>query len=257
MSRRLGIGLTGLVLAILLLPAGILIIEAHPATWSSIWAQPSMRQALWTTLGSGAIALSMVILVGTPTAWVLARLSPAKVQNTIGALLAVPLLLPPLVLGLVLAFFLGIQTPVGNWLAQMGISGTNSWFGLIVAEMYEALPYYLLTAWAAFSSISPAYEEELRVLGKSRWAVSRYVTWPMARPGLTAAAAMAWARITGAFGAPIVVAYHPTAMPVAIWIALEAYGLPTALALAAWLLLIGLPIPVWLNWRAQRVHLSR
>ena len=79
----------------------------------------------------------------------------------------------------------------------------------------------------------------------------------MARAGFAIAAAMAWARIVGAFGAPVVVAYHPSGLPVAIWIQLQEQGLPAALGLALWLIIVSLPLPVWLNWRFSHVRYDR
>jgi len=70
------------------------------------------------------------------------------------------------------------------------------------------------------------------------------IVLPLAAPGLAIASAMAWARTIGAFGAPIVVAYHPTGLPVGIWIALSEFGLVPALELALVLLAIALPLPL-------------
>ncbi len=251
MSRQFARGFALALILLLLLPTLILVAETRFGTLSVLWHQASNRGALVTTLVSGAVSLGLIVALGTPAAWILARLLSDSSQGWIGALLAIPLLLPPLVLGLVLAFLLGPTTPVGSFLGHLGITPTQSLFSLIVAEVYEGFPYFLLTAWAAFRSMPIAYEEEARVLGKSLIDVFRHVTWPMARSGVIVAAAMAWARITGAFGAPIVVAYHPTGLPVAIWIALESYGLPSALALSTILLVVGLPVPIWLNWRRR------
>lgn len=253
MRRHAAQGFALALVILLLLPTIILVGETRFGVLGSLWQQASNREALLTTLISGVIALGLIVGLGIPAAWILARLVSRSTQGWVGTFLAVPLLLPPLVLGLVLAYLLGPTTPVGSFFGHMGISSTQSLFSLIVAEVYEGFPYFLLTAWAAFRSIPVAYDEEARVLGQSVFDVFRRVTWPMAQGGIIVAAAMAWARITGAFGAPVVVAYHPTGLPVAIWITLESYGLPSALALSTILLVVGLPVPVWLNWRRRHV----
>lgn len=254
MRRPLAKGFALALVVLLLLPTAILVAETRLPVLGSVWRLADSRHALITTLVSGAIALFVIAGLGIPAAWILARMVSGPTQGLVGTLLAIPLLLPPLVLGLVLAYLLGPTTPMGSFFNHMGISPTESLFSLTVAEVYEGFPYFLLTAWAAFRAVPVAYEEEARVLGKSLAEVFQRVTWPMARSGVIVAGAMAWARITGAFGAPIVVAYHPTGLPVAIWIALESYGLPSALALSTILLVVGLPAPIWLNWRNRHVR---
>lgn len=254
MRRALAKGFALALVLLLLLPTAILVGETRLPALGAVWRLADSRHALFTTLVSGAVALFVIAGLGIPAAWILARMVSGPTQGLVGTLLAIPLLVPPLVLGLVLAYILGPTTPVGGFFNHMGISPTESLFSLTVAEVYEGFPYFLVTAWAAFRAVPVAYEEEARVLGKSPVEVFQRVTWPMARNGVIVAGAMAWARITGAFGAPIVVAYHPTALPVAIWIALESYGLPSALALSTILLAVGLPAPIWLNWRNRHVR---
>lgn len=238
--------------AILLFPVLILAIETPPSAWVQSLHDPVTHRAIATTLGSGILALLAVMGLGVPMAVYLGRFAGPRVRAAGGVLLTVPLLIPPLVLGLVLAAVLAPTAAIGQWLAQWGISGTNSWFSLIVAEIYEALPYFVMALWGYLAAIPRQTEEDAYVLGRFPLDTLVYVVWPAARPGLLAATTLAWSRITGAFGAPVVVAYHPTGLPVAIWIRLEEYGLPAALALAAWLVIISLPLPLWFQWRVFR-----
>lgn len=78
----------------------------------------------------------------------------------------------------------------------------------------------------------------------------RVTLWE-ALPGLLAGMTMAWARAVGAFGAVVIIAYHPYALPMQIWLGLEQFGLGPALAYAFWLLLIGLPLPLWFFARGE------
>lgn len=239
----LGVGLLSL------LPVGVLVAER---SWEHIplaLAVPAIRVSLL----SGGIALGVVIGLGLPSAWYLARHAQSPLRRAVELALLALLLTPPLVLGLVLAFVLGPTTGVGMALSGWGISPTNSWFALVVAEVYEALPYFVLTASAAFEGVPRVYEEAALSLVPQPWRVWREVTLPLAAPGLIAAAAMAWARVVGAFGAVIVVAYHPAGLPLAIWVGLEEFGLPAALPLALILLAVGLPVP-WLLMLWRRSH---
>lgn len=232
-------GFTGI---LLFLPVGILVL--HAGQFVPVLKTSGGLAAIGTTLASGALALGIDILLGIPIAWQLARRLGPSYQRLAAAILIVPLLMPPLVLGLVLAYVAGPTTPVGSVFDL-----SNTFLGLVVAEVYESLPYFVFTAWGYIRTIPRSLEEDAWVLGKSPEETFRFVTWPMARPGLAVAAAMAWARVVGAFGAPIVVAYHPSALPVAIWIQLQEQGLPAALGLSLWLIVVSLPLPVWINWR--------
>lgn len=236
-----------LVFIVTALPIVILVIEGTRFFETAITA-PGATSALFTTLSSGLSALVVCLALGIPTAYWLRNQSSTYLKRLAAVLLVTALLMPPLVLGLVLAFVMAPTTRFGMWLAPIH-AASNSFPALVVAEVYEALPYFVLTAWSALSLVPKQWEEEAWALHKTPWKTFRYVLWPASRPGLLTAIWMAWARIVGAFGSPIVVAYHPTALPVQIWITIEESGLPEALSLALWLVLIGLPLPAWLTWK--------
>jgi len=114
----------------------------------------------------------------------------------------------------------------------------------VVAETYEAAPYYVLGAQAAFTSVDPRLEQQAVLLGDPPRRTVRRVTLPLAAPGLAMALATAWARAVGAFGAVIIVAYHPYGLPMKIWITLNETGLASALPFALALLVVALPLPL-------------
>lgn len=245
-SLRAAGAIAAIALALGLVPA-VVVMGAGSRGFFGALGLPGTAHALALTLGAGALALLVVALLGTPTAWALSR-TRHRLWRRLGlCALAVPLLMPPLVLGLALAFLLGPAATVGQWLQQIGVAPSNSWFALVAAQVYEAFPYFVMTAWAGFEGFSPIWTEVAAGLGKSPAATLAYVVLPMTAPTVAVALAMAWARVTGAFGAVIVVAYHPTALPVGIWITLEEYGLGQALPLALWLVAVGLPVPLGLT----------
>ncbi len=243
-ARTVGI----FVLILTVVPLVVLIDQGLPS-FDSVLSLPGATRALWTTLSSGLLALGLCFILGVPAAyWLGNRHAHTRIKKLAAVLLISALLTPPLVLGLVLAFIMAPTTLTGSWLNTID-SASNTFPALVLAELYEALPYFVLTAWTAFATIPSQWEEEAWVLHKTPWQTFRFVLWPAIRPGLLTATWMAWARIVGAFGSPVVVAYHPTALPVQIWITIEESGLPQALALALWLVLIGLPLPAWLTWK--------
>jgi molybdate/tungstate transport system permease protein len=244
----------GLVWLALLGP--VIALLAH-LSWSSVKAAltiPGALDPLVVSLQSGAITLAVLLLLGTPLAWKLAQgtLPFPRIWET-GVLLS--LLLPPLVIGLLLIFMVGPYTPIGEILGHFNLSATNTFLALVIAEVYESAPYYVLGAQAAFSAVEPSILEQAALLGDRPSRVARRVTLPLAAPGLATALAVAWARAMGAFGAVVIIAYHPYGIPLQIWTTLQETGLPTALPYALVLIVVALPLPlaayIW-SARAQR-----
>ena len=215
-------------------------------SWSGVSAAlsvPGALDPLVTSVESGLITLAVLLVLGTPLAWKLARGSlPFPRFWEAGVLCS--LLLPPLVIGLLLVFMVGPYTPIGELLGHVHLSATNTFLALVIAEVYESAPYYVLGAQAAFAAVDPAIEEQAALLGDRPSRVARRVTLPLAAPGLAMALAVAWARAMGAFGAVVIIAYHPYGIPLQIWTTLQETGLSTALPFALVLLVVALPLPL-------------
>lgn len=227
----------------LLGPLGALLVHLSPTAVRSSLSAPQALQPLVTSVEASALALAVLVGAGTPLAWAMARdRLPAPRVWEGGVLVA--LLMPPLVIGLLLVFLLGPLTPIGHGLAHLHLSASNTFFALVVAEIYEAAPYYVLGAAAAFATVDPELEQHACLLGDTWWRSMRRVTLPLAAPGLVSALAMAWARAMGAFGAVIIIAYHPYGLPMQIWVTLEQTGLAAALPFALVLLVVALPLPL-------------
>ncbi len=208
--------------------------------------------ALRTSLVSSVVALVVILVFGTPLGWLLARRDSAF-WRMVEYLMLIPLLMPPLVIGLLLVFFYGPYGAIGAVLTKFGWTATNSLLAVVLAEIYEAMPYYVFSAQAAFSQVDTGLERASLLLGASPAETMRRITLPLALPGLSVGFAMAFARAIGAFGAVIVMAYYPNTLPVRVWIALQEQGLPAALPLAVFLLLAALPLPlVAVLWRRGR-----
>jgi molybdate/tungstate transport system permease protein len=209
----------------------------------SALTQPGAFGPMVTSLESGLITLGVLFFVCTPLAWMLARgrLPFPRVWET-GVLLS--LLLPPLVIGLLLVFMVGPYTPIGEFLTDLHQSATNTFLALVIAQVYESAPYYVLGAQAAFAGVEPRLEQQAALPGDRPRRVFRRVTLPLAAPGLAMALSIAWARAMGAFGAVIIIAYHPYGIPLQIYTTLQETGLPTALPYALVLLVVALPLPL-------------
>jgi molybdate/tungstate transport system permease protein len=227
-----GTALGVLALAALVSPAAVLLVEGLKGL--ALMPSPTAGYTAVSLEASG-LALLIIVGAGTPLAWWLSE--QPRWPLAIEIALTVPLMLPPLVIGLVLAYLVGFS-------GAIPLGWTNTFAGLVTAEVYEAAPYYVFVAWTAFRALPAAQWESALSLG---WPPVRSffkVVLPLTGPGLATGAAMAWSRAIGAFGAPIVMSYHPTGLPVGLWITLEEFGLPAALPVALLLVLVALPVPL-------------
>jgi molybdate/tungstate transport system permease protein len=234
---------TGVIWLALLGPVFALLDHVSGSAIASALTQPGALQPVVTSLESGLVTLGVLAFICTPLSWMLAhgKLPFPRVWEA-GVLCS--LLLPPLVIGLLLVFMVGPYTPLGEILTDLHQSATNTFLALVIAEVYESAPYYVLGAQAAFASVEPRLEQQAGLLGDRPRRVFRRVTLPLAAPGLAMSLAIAWARAMGAFGAVIIIAYHPYGIPLEIYTTLQETGLASALPYALVLLVVALPLPL-------------
>ena len=233
----------GIIWLALLGPVIALLTHVTPGSVASALRAPGALSPLVVSLEAGAVTLAVLVGLGTPLAWLMAR-GRLPLPRVWEAGVLASLLLPPLVVGLLLVFLVGPLTPIGRALAAVHLSASNTFLALVIAEVYESAPYYVLGAQAAFSGVDPRMEQQAGLLGDRPARVARRVTLPLAAPGLAMALAVAWARAMGAFGAVIIVAYHPYGLPLQIWTSLQSTGLASALPFALVLLVVALPLPI-------------
>ena len=161
---------------------------------------------LWLSLRVAALATVFVVAAGVALAWLLAR-KQFFGREALDALVSLPLVLPPTVLGYYLLVVLGRGGPVGRaYEALTGGQLVFTWRGAVVAAAAGALPLMVKTARASFAAVDPQLEDAARTLGQTEWQVFRRVTLPLAARGVAAGAMLAFARALGDFGATLMVA---------------------------------------------------
>ena len=161
---------------------------------------------LWLSLRVAFISTVLVVVAGVSLAWALAAKS-FRGREALDALVTLPLVLPPTVLGYYLLVLLGRGSRLGQLYESItGGPLVFTWQGAVVAASVGALPLVVKTARAAFASVDAELEDAARTLGKSEWEVFRRVTLPLASRGVAAAAMLAFARALGDFGATLMVA---------------------------------------------------
>ena len=161
---------------------------------------------LLLSLRVALLATVFVVVAGVALAWLLARCRFAG-REVLDALVTLPLVLPPTVLGYYLLVLLGRNSAVGTAIESLtGVRLVFTWQGAVVAAAVGALPLMVKTARAAIANVDTDYEDAARTLGKTEWQVFRRVTLPLASRGIIAAAMLAFARSLGEFGATLMIA---------------------------------------------------
>jgi molybdate/tungstate transport system permease protein len=223
---------------------------AFATSWRSFGFTEGDGHAIVVSLCYSVLALILIIALGTPLAWWLAR---HRVRGLwlIDAVLLLALLTPPLAMGLLLASMYGPYGAAGSLLERAGLVLTNSGPAFVMAQFYSAMPYYVIAARAAFESVPRELEQIALTLGHSPWRSFVRVSLPLARLGLAAAVALAWVRALGEFGAVLIVAYYPQGIPVKLWVNLQNVGLGAVYPLLWVFFLIAMPLPLVLGLAAR------
>jgi molybdate/tungstate transport system permease protein len=219
--------------------------------WSPQNLTPGDLHAILTSLLGGGVAVVLITFFGTPLAFYLAR-TPGRISAIAEALVLIPLLMPALALGILLASFYGPEAPGGVFFAHIGLILTNTPAAFVLAALYGALPTYILFARSALVEVPREFEQVARTLGDSPLRVFFRITLPLAQRGLAAALALCWVRALGEFGIVLIIAYFPAGMPVRLWIDVQDLGIQAVFPLVAVFLMATLPLPLWLGLRARR-----
>lgn len=232
--------------AALALPAGLLVAIvvvpllalgwralASPDFLTSLRA-PLVVQALRVTAITTTSSLLVVVLTGTPLAYLLARRDfPGRQLANLAVDL--PLVLPPVVAGVALLMAFGRRGLFGPPLALLGIEVPFTMAAVVLAQVFVAGPFYVRGASVGFATVSPEVEEAAAIDGASAWASFRHVTLPLAFPGIAGGAVLCLGRALSEFGATLLFAGsfmgRTQTMSLAILQAMES-DLSAALALA-------------------------
>jgi len=229
-----------LTVAFLVLPVLAIFVNTSPERLISSLGEPRSRDALLLSLRTSAIAMAIIVAVGTPAAYLLA-VRKFRGQALLTTLVELPLVLPPAVAGIGLLAALGPHGILGGALADAHIQLVLQTAGVVVALTFVASPFYLRQAQTAFQAVDPTYLEAARSLGARESAVFMRVAIPTARPGLVAGLALAWGRALGEFGATLMFAGSfqgiTQTAPLAIYDQF-ASDFPAALALSAVLVIV-------------------
>jgi molybdate transport system permease protein len=195
----------GVALVFLLLPVVAIFTHTSPGKLVSSLGDPSATDALRLSLETTATAIAIIVVVGTPAAYLLAT-REFQAKALVVTLVELPLVLPPAVAGIGLLAALGPNGILGGALRHAGIPLALNTASVVVALTFVASPFYLRQAQAAFVSLDRSLLEASRTLGSSEARTLVRIAIPAAVPGLAAGLALAWGRALGEFGATLMFA---------------------------------------------------
>ncbi|AFK19906.2 ABC transporter permease subunit [Haloferax mediterranei ATCC 33500] len=191
--------------------------------------------AATNSIVAASLSTLLAVIFGVPLAYWLSR-TKFRGQNVVLAIVMLPLVLPPVVSGMLLLKVVG---PAGLG-RVVTVPLTRSLFGVILAQTYVASPFLVVTAKTAFDGVDRELEAAARSLGEDGLGAIRRITLPLAKPGILAGVTLTFARAIGEFGATLMMAYYPRTLPVQIWVSYLSTGLDAALPVAV--VLIGIAV---------------
>lgn len=208
----------------LIVPLVGLVWRALTLPGTAVLDRSSLSDAILLSLTTTAISVLLIILLGTPLAYVLARY-PLRFKRLLTVFVELPIVMPPVVAGLGLLAAFGRRGLIGLPLAEWGVTITFSGTAVVLAQVFVAAPFYIRAAQSRFAALPREYEDAAAVDGANRWQTFRYIMLPYSRNGLLAGLILSWARALGEFGATILFAGNlqgrTQTMPLLVYASLE------------------------------------
>jgi molybdate/tungstate transport system permease protein len=207
-----------------LLPLAYFCSQSSPQTLAKTLQDGEVRSALWLSLWTASAATLAAAVPATALAYVLVR-TEFPGRGVLHALVDVPLLIPPPVLGVALVTVFGPNTPLGRELeTRLGLAFLGSVTGILGVQVFVGVPFLVRSAMIAFAGVDPHYEKVARTLGAGAWGAFARVTLPQAAGGIALGMVLMWFRAVGEFGATYIVASTPETVPILVWKRFQSFG---------------------------------
>ena len=198
--------LAGLMIALFILPLialvwrAVVLVDGQPD-----FGDASLITSLSLSLLTTSASMLLVVLLGTPLAYVLSR-HQFRLKKLLAIVVELPIVMPPVVAGLALLSAFGRRGLLGIPLSFLGIQLPFTPIAVIIAQVFVSSPFYIRAAQSSFNALSPELEEAARIDGASAWKTFRQVMIPLSSPALLSGLLLSWARALGEFGATILFA---------------------------------------------------
>jgi len=219
---------------------------------------------LWISLKTALTATGITLIIGTALArWmVFGCRRSERFRDIVDALVILPMVLPPTVVGFLLLLLLGKNGILGQMLYQQGITIVFSWPATVITATIVAVPLMYRTARAAFEQIDHQAIDAAKVLGAADWEIFWRVILPVSLPGIGAGIILSFARALGEFGATIMLAGNipgkTQTIPLAIYLAVESGEMNNAYLWVGIVLCISVSAIVVMNyWTRKQAGFSK
>lgn len=244
----------GVLAAFLVLPVLALVVVTTGPDFFRGLRHPSVWSALELSLVTSSVSVLLIVVLGTPLAWTLARGS-GRLVRAIETVAQLPIVIPPAVAGVAMLLAFGRRGLLAGWLYPQGWSAAFTTAAVVMAQVFVAAPFFVQAATSAFRRVDAALVLVARTFGAGPLRVLFRVELPLALPGLVAGAAMSWARALGEFGATLMFAGNlqgeTQTLPLAIYTALES-DLRAAQALSLMLLVVAFALLLFVRAALRR-----
>lgn len=196
-------GPAALALLFLLIPFGALVMRVHWGQIPQLLATSESQDALWLSLKTCLISTGLCIVFGVPLALWLSQARNSFFPRLVRTIVTLPMVLPPVVAGLVLLITWGRMGILGSKLDLLGIQIGFTTLAVVIAQTFVAMPFLITSLEGALRTRGFQYEAAARGLGASRTRTLLQVTLPLSAPAIVSATALAFSRCLGEFGATI------------------------------------------------------
>ncbi len=246
------VGLALVAAALFVIPIVGLFSRAPWRRLPKLLASDLVTDALTLSLVTSIVAAALATVFGVPLAWLLAR-GTFRGRGLLRAVVTLPMVLPPVVGGAALLFALGRRGIIGETIDNLtGFVLPFSIWGVIIANVFVAMPFLVITVESALANLDPGYERAASTLGASPLRIFWRVTMPMIAPSLRAGIVLAWARALGEFGATVTFAGNlqgrTQTLPLAVYVSLES-DRDSAIAISMVLIVVSMTVLVVLRDR--------
>jgi molybdate/tungstate transport system permease protein len=213
----------------------------------SVASDTGVISAITVTFAAGMVAVVILMILGTPLAYVLAR-GRSRWHGMIGTIVDLPLALPHTVAGLMVYLLFMIRGPLGVPFHEIGIVFEDAFAGIVAAMVFVAIPYYVNAVREGITKVPERLEHVARTLGATRYQAIFTITMPLSLRSILSGAFLAWGRAIGEFAAVVMIAYFPMVVSTLIYNRFTTSGIEESRSIAFIMLILCLVVFLAFRW---------
>jgi len=223
----------GLLVALIVLAAATIAVPEllNVGHLLSVAQEAGVIDSITVTFAAGFVAVLILVLLGTPLAYLLAR-GKSRWNGLIETVVDLPLALPHTVAGLMIYLLFMMRGPLGMPFSEIGIIFEEAFAGIVAAMVFVSTPYYVNAVREGIAQVPERLEFVARTLGASRLRAIQTITLPLSMRSIISGAFLAWGRAIGEFAAVVMIAYFPMVVSTLIYHRFTTGGLAESRSIA-------------------------